>query len=407
VTARLIFVNRYFHPDHSATSQMVSDLAFAEAARGRDVVVVTSGQIYDDPAASLPASETVRGVAIHRVRTSRRGRRGIAGRVVDYLSFYRAARKTLRTLVRPGDVVIAKTDPPLLGVAVGRIVRRRGGRLVNWLQDLYPEVAEAAGVRGFGGVLGARLAAMRDRSLKGAVANVAIGEIMANRLRGRGIPAVLLRVIPNWADEMAIRPVPIDANHLRTAWGYAADEIVVGYSGNLGRAHEIETILDAAGRLRARPEIRFLVVGGGHLRSRLEEEARARQLAFAFQPYQPAEALAASLSVPDIHWVSLQPAFEGLIVPSKLYGVAAAGRPIVAVATPEGEIGRLVTSFDCGVAVHPGDGAGLAAAIAALADDPERRARLGANARTAVEGPLSSAAALGRWAELFDSLDTI
>lgn len=401
---RLIFVNRFFHPDHSATSQMVSDLAFAEAARGRDVAVVTSGQIYDDPSATLPEREAIRGVDIHRVRTSRRGRGGIAGRALDYLSFYRAARASLSALVRPGDIVIAKTDPPLLGVAVGRIVRRREGRLVNWLQDLYPEVAMEAGVRGFGGIAGARLAAVRDRSLRSAAVNVAIGGIMADRLRLRGVPASALRVIPNWADEKAIRPVPAGENPLRAEWGYRPDDIVVGYSGNLGRAHEIETILAAADRLHHRTDIRFLVIGAGHLRGQLEQAARSRGLAFDFRPYQPMAALSLSLSVPDIHWVSLRPAFEGLIVPSKLYGIAAAGRPIVAVAAPEGELGRLVTRFDCGMAIGPGDGAALAFAISALADDPARRARLGANARAAVEGPLSRAAALGQWADLFDWL---
>jgi len=402
--SRLVFVNRYFHPDHSATSQMVSDLAFAEAARGREVAVVTSGQIYDDAAAALPEQETVAGVAIRRVRTSRRGRAGLAGRALDYLSFYREARRALKGMVRTGDVVIAKTDPPLLGVAVGRVVRQRGGRLVNWLQDLYPEVALAAGVRGFGGIVGRRLTAARDRSLRAAAANVAIGEIMARRLRVRGIPDGLIHVIPNWADETAIRPVPVAGNELRAAWGYAPGEFVVGYSGNIGRAHEIDTILAAAERLRERRAIRFLVVGGGHLRPELEERARSRGLAFDFRPYQPAGALSASLSVPDVHWVSLRPAFEGLIVPSKVYGIAAAGRPIIAVAAPEGEIGRLVASHDCGVAVAPGDGAGLAAAIAALADDPARRERLGANARAAVDGPLSRASALARWAALLDGL---
>jgi len=402
---RIVFVNRYFHPDHSATSQMVSDLAFAEAAGGREVAVVTSGQIYDDPSAMLPERDIARGVEIHRVRTSRRGRGGIAGRALDYFSFYRAARAALSALVRPGDIVVAKTDPPLLGVAVGRIVRRREGRLVNWLQDLYPEVAAEAGVRGFGGIAGGRLAAMRDRSLRSAAVNVAIGDIMADRLRLRGVPATALSVIPNWADEQAIRPVPAAGNPLRSEWGYGPDDIVVGYSGNLGRAHEIDTILAAADRLHQRKDIRFLVIGAGHLRGQLEQAARSRGLAFDFRPYQPMSALSLSLSVPDIHWVSLRPAFEGLIVPSKLYGIAAAGRPIVAVAAPEGELGRMVTRFDCGMAIGPGDGAALASVLVALADDPARRARLGANARAAVEGPLSRATALGQWASLFDRLD--
>ncbi len=139
--SRLIFVNRFFFPDHSATSQILSDLAFDLSSAGRDVHVIASRQIYDDPKASLPKHETISGVQVHRVASTRFGRAALAGRAVDYVSFYRSVQRVLGEIARRGDVIVVKTDPPLTSVVAMGAARRGGARLVNWLQDLYPEIA--------------------------------------------------------------------------------------------------------------------------------------------------------------------------------------------------------------------------------------------------------------------------
>src|SRR5262249_6577956 len=162
---RLIFLNRYFFPDHSATSQLLSDLAFDLAGAGHDVCVVTGRQRYDAPRAELPERETIRGVEVRRVATTRFGRAAMVGRGIDYLSFYAAMQRAVLALARPGDVLVAKTDPPLLGVPALRAARRRSLRLVNWLQDLYPEVAVRLGVPLMRGPLSAALARRRDAAL--------------------------------------------------------------------------------------------------------------------------------------------------------------------------------------------------------------------------------------------------
>src|SRR5574341_343855 len=118
VRMRAVFLNRYFHPDHSATSQMLSDLAFHLAGRGLSVQVITGCQLYDAPDAQLAATEEVRGVSVRRIGTTRFGRQNLVGRALDYLSFYRGAAKALDEIARPGDLVVAKTDPPMLGAFV-------------------------------------------------------------------------------------------------------------------------------------------------------------------------------------------------------------------------------------------------------------------------------------------------
>ena len=397
---RIWFVNRFFWPDHSATSQMVSDLAFHLASRGHDVGVIASRGLYAGPGADLPRVESRNGVSIHRVVQPRFGRGSLSGRGLDYVSLYVAFAAALWRLAKPGDVVVAKTDPPLLSCVVSPVAGARRLVQVNWLQDLYPEVALRLGVNALKPIAPA-LTAARNASLRASARNVAIGETMSRRLLGGGVAPERVAVIHNWTDDNSVRPVAREANTLRAEWGLQ-DKFVVGYSGNLGRAHEYETLMTAAELLRNDAEIVFLFIGGGHHVEQLKGEIQRRNLAdkFQFRPYQDSSALASSLSAPDVHWISLVPDMEGLIVPSKFYGVAAAGRPTIAVSDPDGEIGAIVRRFDCGLAVSPGDGPGLAAAIRSLKADPSRRATMGANARALIEGRFARAHALAQWESL-------
>jgi colanic acid biosynthesis glycosyl transferase WcaI len=399
-SGRVILVNRFFWPDHSATAQLLTDLAISLAASGTSVAVVTSRLQYDDPQARLPAWERVNGVDVHRIATTGFGRERLAGRAVDFASFYVTAFAKLITLARRGDVIVAKTDPPLLSLLGHAAAAATGARLVNWLQDVYPEVAGVLGVKAAHGPLGKALAAWRNVSLRAARCNVVLGERMADRLAEARIATDKIRVIPNWSDEQAVEPVPHDANDLRSRWGLTG-KFVVGYSGNLGRAHEYETMFAAAQALSDDPRIAFLMIGGGHHTTVLKERAEAAGLTnFVFQPYQPREALAASLSAADLHWVSLKPELEGLIVPSKVYGILAAGRPILAVCARDGEIARLVAQHGCGVHSEPGDPTAFAAHVRTLAGSPERARALGEAARRASTNVFSRAQALSRWSDV-------
>ncbi len=395
------FVNRYFHPDHSATSQMLGDLAFALAAAGEDVRVVTSRQRYDEPAARLPPLERIDGVTVHRVPTSRFGRRSLAGRALDYLTFYLACCACLLRRVRHGDIVVAKTDPPLISVVAALAARVRGARLVNWLQDLFPEVAVALGVRGARSASGPLLR-LRDWSLRTAVANVAIGERMRERLRARGVPDGTLAVIHNWAHADRVHPVPPAVNALRARWRLG-ERFVVGYSGNLGRAHDEATIA-AAVRLLAQAgndRIAFVFIGGGSGLDRLRADlAGCSPNMVQFHPYQPRERLAESLSVPDLHLVSLRPALEGLIVPSKLYGSMAAGRATLNLGDPDGEVGRVLRTLGAGISVAPGDPQALVRALLDCAAAPAAMAATGATARAALVANFDFETALAQWRTL-------
>lgn len=414
---KIIFINRFFHPDQSATSQMLSGVAFSLAVDGHDVHVVTSRLLYDDAPQQLAPFETVSGVAVHRVRTSAFGRRGLRGRAIDYLTFWVAAAFALLRMAKRGDVVVAKTDPPLLSVLAWSLARWHGAHAVNWLQDIYPETAEALGMgRGrVGRAVFGVLRGLRDRSLRAAAMNVVLGERMADFLKTRGVGGEQIRVIANFADAAVIRPAPALADSaLRRAWGLE-DAFVVGYSGNLGRAHDYQTLLDAMTRIDARqsraprhaPRIAFLFVGGGVLYDQLKSGAEARGLEIAqFRPFQPFDRLSRSLAVPDLHLVTLRPELEGLIVPSKFYGVAAAGRPTLYLGDQDGEVARLIARHQCGITIPLGDDARLARTIEQLAAAPARCADMGARARRAFAAEFRRKVAVARWSRLLQELST-
>jgi colanic acid biosynthesis glycosyl transferase WcaI len=402
---RIIFLNRFFYPDQSATSQMVSDLAFDLARRAYDVHVFTSRQRYDDPRAQLPQFERVDGVTIHRVETTQFGRATSLGRVFDYLSFYAGVRRAVLAWAEPGDVLVAKTDPPLLSVLGQRLAKRRGLRLINWLQDLYPEVAAKLGVPLLNGALGRKLAAMRDASLRAAAANVVIGEQMAAVVHAHGVDASRMRVIHNWCDDERIFPVLHEENPLRRAWQLDGG-FVVAYSGNLGRSHEFDTLLAAAALLRDEQRLVFLFIGGGKKWDELRRAVHERGLEarFVFLPYQDRDALRYSLGAADMHLVSLKPELEGLIVPSKFYGIAAAGRPVLAITAMDGEVAKLVRAHDCGIVVEPGQGALLADMLRNVMRDSDRLQAMGRRARAMLEENFTRHQAFERWRGIIDEV---
>jgi colanic acid biosynthesis glycosyl transferase WcaI len=298
-------------------------------------------------------------------------------------------------MLRRNDIVVAKTDPPLISVVAAFAAWLRGAKLVNWLQDVFPEAAARSGMALLAGPLGALARALRDWSLRRASENVVLGERMATEV-GRLVPGVSLRVVPNWADGAALRPMEPEASALRREWGFEG-KFVVGYSGNLGRAHDCETLLAAARLLAGERDIVFSFVGGGYHFARLRDAGLAN---VSVRGYVPEARLGESLAACDVHLVTLLPALEGLIVPSKFYGVAAAGRAVIFVGDPDGEIARVIAAHGCGAIVAAGDAAGLAAAIRGLRSSPDQLCAMGERAHAAFEREWDKPVALARWREV-------
>jgi glycosyltransferase involved in cell wall biosynthesis len=232
--------------------------------------------------------------------------------------------------------------------------------------------------------------------------NVVLGERMAASLMARGIRGIEL--IPNWADGAAIQPLSDCMNKLRASWGLD-ERFVTCYSGNAGRVHELDTIIAAAERLRDEETIVFLFIGGGSETERLRKEVTQRKLRnVSFRSYQSRELLGQSLALADVHLVSLRPEFEGLVVPSKYYGIIAAGRPCVFIGDPHGEIAQLVHDGGCGITVVPGDGEALAKVILELQQNADRRKVLGSAARRQFDLRFTKPIAMARWEKVLHTV---
>ena len=398
--SRLIFINRYFHPDQSASSQLLSDLVFALAEAGRNILILTSRQRYDAPDARLPSYEVRGQVKVHRLAGTRFGRMALLGRSIDYFSFYVSMAVTLLRLARAGDTIVAMTDPPMVGVLAGPIAWLKGCRLINWLQDLYPEVALAVGTPFLTPTVVKVIKGFRDRSLRAADCNVVIATAMAERVSTLRVKNERIQVIHNWVDDRALSPIPAHENPLRQAWGLK-DKFVVGYSGNLGRVHDINTILQASVQLMD-SQIVFLCIGGGTQYDALKEAIEKRGLTqlFRFMPYQSGTELPYSLSAADVHWVSHRPEFEGLLFPSKFYGIAAVGRGIIAITSRQSELANLVLAYRCGLVIEQGDGKTLAFELKRLRHAPELCSAMGANARAMLNARFTRAQAIKIWMQI-------
>jgi len=409
---------------------MLSDLAFQLAGGGHTVQIITSRLTYEG-GRMLSPSESVGNVAISRVPTTAFGRHKLLGRTFDYLTFYLSAGFRLALDAEPGDVVVVKTDPPMLSVVAGPIARVKGARTINWLQDLFPEVATALGIGQTKTQKWAfsLLRCLRDLTLRYADANVVLGDRMAARLKKRRVPQERITIIANWADGNQIRPVERTRNALRKEWNLK-DAFVVGYSGNLGRAHSFETFLTAVAHLEAqqkatikarvfanarggtsqddsneelltRQEVRWLFIGSGAQTEKLQRAVQEREYdSVMFRPYQPRERLSESLSAPDVHLISLKPNLEGLIVPSKYYGIAAAARPAIFVGNPDGELARIIKDSETGFVIRDGDGVGLGEAILKLAHNPKLASEQGTRARQLFEAKYDFAHAVKAWETL-------
>lgn len=397
---KIVFANRYFSPDQSATSRMVSGLAFALRRRGFDVTAIASCTMHDNPATELAAQEMIGGVSVSRLWATRFGRSNILGRAIDYLTFHISAFFWCLANLEKGDIFVVCTDPPLLSVTTALPVRWCGARMVNWVMDLFPEVAMELGMLSEKGIAGRMSRAARNWSMRNSELIVCPTSTMASYLVKHGLNDDQVCVMHHWSDGEEIYPVEPAANNLRIRWGLQ-DKFVVGYSGNFGRAHDFSTLIEAAVHLSGNDDIQFLLIGGGQQRAHVEEVVRNRDLKnILFKPLQPSEHIAESLCAADAHIVSLIPRLEHCIVPSKFYGILAAGRPTLFVGDSNGEVARVVASADCGAAVKIGEGEKLADQILKMMEKPARRAEMGINARHTLDTVFSRERAVSAWSDL-------
>jgi colanic acid biosynthesis glycosyl transferase WcaI len=279
--------------------------------------------------------------------------------------------------------VICMTDPPFVATAARVVARRFRAPLVVISQDVFPEIAVKLGrLRNPIAVRVLRL--LVDSALRAADRVVVIGETMKRRLEEKGVRAERIRVIPNWCDSSAVTPAPRDNPWARSH--RLVRRFVVMHSGNVGHAQDLDTLIRACTFLRDLDDLAVRIIGGGARRDELIRLARLLEAdEVRFMSWQPYDLRSQSLSTADVHVVGLARGLAGYVVPSRLYGVLAAGRPVIAAADRESETAQLVVSIGCGVVVPPGNPFALARAIRAAHDGEYDLAEMGRRARAFAE----------------------
>ena len=385
---RVLLINIYFHPDPTGTGLMMTELATGLAARGHEVVAVTAFPHYGCD--RLPPRyrwrwlevDSYQGVRILRTHVFVSPGQSRLHRLLNYLSFSISGGLTA-VRAGPFDVVFACSPPLTTGVVGARVARFKGAPLVFNPQDIYPDVAVKLGFMRNTRVIRAMVRMERfiyERSDRVVV----ISEAAKGNLLGKGVPPDRVEVIENWADMDLLRPT--DGDGFRKQNGLVGKRIVM-YSGNIGLVHGLRNVVDCADVMRGEGDVAFVIVGEGNAKAEVMACARDKRAAnVRFLPTQPREQFSSALGAADLCLVTLGKGMSTSSVPSKAYGIMAAGRPMLAAVDEGSEIWRLVREVGCGVCVPPDDPVAMAEAVRQMLRDRDRSAAYGAAGRAYVVG---------------------
>jgi colanic acid biosynthesis glycosyl transferase WcaI len=378
----ILLLNEYYPPDTSATAKMAAQVAAALAQR-HQVTVVAGRPSYDPDARysyALLRRDTRHKVTVECVGSTAYPRHQMPRRVANYLSYLALA--VPRALALRPDIILAMTDPPVAGIAGAFIARLAGRPFVYNIRDLYPDMAVGGDiVRASKWV--ARWENLHRRALKQAARVIVLGDDMRERILAKGVAPERVVVVrdgttsattpPSTPAQIPDRSDPI-VQEIRQGFPF-----VVLHAGNLGFYGAWDTLLEAA-KILSNENTGFVFVGDGANRAALESAARNLPNV-KFAPFRPVAQIAHVMMAGDVHIVTVKRGLEGVVVPSKLYSILAAGRPIIVIAPPESDAARIVVESGCGVAADPDDPAAVAAAIRELRAQPARLTEMGHRAQ--------------------------
>jgi len=389
---RILLLNEYFPPDTSATAKMAA--AVVEALAREHQVTVLCGRPSYDPSERHPfyllRREKRGNVVVERVGSTTYSRLRMRQRLLNYLSY--VALAVPRALMIRADVVLAMTDPPFEGIVGAFVAWLKRRPFVYNIRDLYPEMAVAGNI-----VRPARWLRFWERlhrwALSRAALVIVLGEDTRERIIAKGIDPQRVVVIRDGARMRQALPDPTHPVSREVRGEY---RFVVLHAGNLGFYGAWDTVVGAAQRLNGEGA-GFVFVGDGAMRSQIEASANGCK-SIRFQPFRPLEQVPYVLAAGDMHLITIRPGLEGVVVPSKLYPILAAGRPVLALAPEKSDVARVIRRSGCGVVANPDDPASLTALVAELARDPGRVAAMSARA-LAIAPEFAMEKELGRFVE--------
>jgi colanic acid biosynthesis glycosyl transferase WcaI len=375
----ILLLNEYYPPDTSATAKMAAMVVEALAEKHR--VTIVAGRPSYDPTEKYPwrllRRETKGNITTERVGSTAYPRFQMLKRCSNYLSYLALA--VPRAIWIRADIVLAMTDPPIAGIAgaiVAKITRRP---FIYNIRDMYPDMAVGGDIVRPG--LAVRIWERMHRwALRSAAKIIVLGDDMGARIIRKGIDPPRVVVVRDGITAASELPPPTHPVSQEIRGGL---KFVALHAGNLGFYGAWDTLIEAARQLSANADSRglgILFVGEGAQKARMVAAAGDTN-AIRFLPFRPASEIPFVLGAGDVHIVTVKRGLEGVIVPSKLYPILAAGKPVLVVSTPLTDAASIITKAACGVVVDPDDPAGVAAALRELAAHPERVVEMGRRAR--------------------------
>ena len=386
---RILYVSQYFPPEPGAPAARVSELARAWVKRGHEVTVLTG--MPNHPTGVVPPEyqgvshreEDFHGVRVLRTWIYAAANKGRVRRSLAYASFATSAAAFGQLFVRERPDVLVATSPQLLCGAAGAVIAGvRRLPFVLEVRDLWPESIVAVGALPAGHPVIRGLTVVEETLYRAAKKIVVVTDAFREKLAARGIPDRKLAVIKNGVDLSRFRPAP-RKTALREKLGLG-DRFVCAYVGTHGMAHGLDAVLDVAKRFLADEGVRFIFVGEGAERTRLEARAKSEGLSnVQFLGVLPRDAMTEVYATSDVCLVPLRKTeLFSTVIPSKIFEILAMERPLVL--SVDGEAREIVEASEGGVYAPPEDVEAMTAAIQALRRNPEQAAEMGRRGRAYV-----------------------
>ena len=378
---KLSIFTQFYPPDYAATGQLIEELAIQLGKLGINVNVFTGQPGYAFRKESAPLKERLDKLFIRRSRTAILWNSRIRGKAINGILFCLRSGLHLMKAAGRGDILLITTAPPFLQVLGYLANRCFGTPYVCLIYDLYPDVAVELNVVSTKNWLVQSWNWLNKKIWRQAQSIVVLSSTMKERVIAK-CPEVKdkISVIHNWANPDWIMPLAKQDNWFAQQHDLV-NKFTVMYSGNMGRCHEMDTIMTAAKQLQ-NEDIQFVFIGGGAKQQICVQQDLPN---CRFLPYQEKHVLPHSLTACDLSLVSISSGMEGLVAPSKLYGILAAGRPVAAICEPHSYLKLLLSKANCGATFNNGDGTGLATFIRRLAQDRELALNMGTAGREYLE----------------------
>lgn len=405
----LLVLCQLFYPELVSTGQTLTELCTQLSQSGWDIEVVCAPPTIVKATTPVPPDLVYEGVKIHRVWATHFPKLSLFGRIINQLTYSISTILFLITRSHNRPILVL-TNPPFLSFAclVARLFRPKL-RFALLVFDVYPDTAIHLGLLAKDGWPAKLWEKLNILSFRAAKKVIVIGRCMKDVILAKGQRVGLdltskIELIHIWADDQMIRNA---APNLPSVFRgrNLEDKFIVLYSGNMGRFHDLETILGAAEKLKDHPSIRFAFIGEGAKKEKVIEAIDRNNLKNCIvDTYVPKEELGGLLRSAHVGLATLMPGQEGLSVPSKTLGLMAAGLPVIAVMSPSSEIALLAEEAGFGVVVAPGDVDKMVQTLEGLVAKPERCEAMGKAGMAIVQERLSLKKAAEEYSRVLGSV---